>query len=93
MGGPTVDVYLACSASFPSCTKEESLAVRRAGTAILCPPLIINLASAARMSPRLTRRITYVATVVAMCVLLGLRCIEATLKRPGGPPEGTVLTS
>ena len=45
-------------ASFPSCTKEESLVVRLAGTATLCPPLIIDLATVARTSPRLTRRIT-----------------------------------
>ena len=58
MGGPTVDVSLARSASFPSCTKEESLVVRRAGTTMLCPPLIIKKASAAWASPRLARRIT-----------------------------------
>ena len=58
MGGPTVDVPLARSASFPSITKEESIVVRLAGTATLCPPLIINLATEARTSPRLTRRIT-----------------------------------
>ena len=52
-GGPTVDVPLARSASFPSCTKEESLVVRWAGTTTLCPPLIIKKASAARTSPRL----------------------------------------
>ena len=33
------------------------------------------------------------ATVVAMCILLGLRCIKTTLKRPGGPHEERVLTS
>ena len=93
MGGSTVDVHLARSASFPSCTKEKSLVVRLAGTATLCPPLIINLASVAWTSPRLTRSITFVATVVAMCVPLRLRCIEATLKRPGGPREEQGLTS
>ena len=34
-----------------------------------------------------------VATVVAMCIPLVLRCIEATFKRPGGPEEELVLTS
>ena len=58
VGGPTVDVHLACSASFPPCTKEESLVVRRVGTATLCPPLIIKLASTARTSPRVMRCIT-----------------------------------
>ena len=33
------------------------------------------------------------ATAVAMCILLALRCIEATLKRPGGPQEEILLTS
>ena len=33
------------------------------------------------------------ANAVAMCILLGLRCIEATLKKPGGPQEELVLTS
>ena len=33
------------------------------------------------------------ATVVTMCILLGLRCTEATLERPGGPQEELVLTS
>ena len=37
VGGPTVDVSLARSASFPSITKGESLVVRLAGTATLCP--------------------------------------------------------
>ena len=37
VGGPTVDVPLARSASFPSITKEESLVVHFAGTAMLCP--------------------------------------------------------
>ena len=37
VGGPTVDVPLARSASFLSITKEESLVVRLAGTATLCP--------------------------------------------------------
>ena len=37
VGGPTVDVSLARSASFPSITKEESLVVRLAGTDTLCP--------------------------------------------------------
>ena len=93
VGGPAVDVFSARSTSFPFCTKEESLVVRRAGTTTLCPPLIIKLASAAWTSPRLTRRITSVATVVTMCVLLGLRCSKATLERPEGPQEETVLTS
>ena len=33
------------------------------------------------------------ATVAAMCILLSLLCIEATLRRPGGPHEERVLTS
>ena len=37
VGGPIVDVSLARSASFPSITKEESLVVHLAGTAMLCP--------------------------------------------------------
>ena len=35
----------------------------------------------------------FAATVVTMCILLGLCCIEATLERPGGPQEELVLTS
>ena len=37
VGGPTVDVSLARSASFPSITKEVSLVIRLAGSATLCP--------------------------------------------------------
>ena len=37
VGGPTVNVPLVRSASFPSITKEESLVVRLAGIATLCP--------------------------------------------------------
>ena len=34
-----------------------------------------------------------VAAAAAMCTLLSLLCIEATLKRPGGPREEQELTS
>ena len=86
VGGPTVDVHLARSASFPPCTKEESLVVRRAGTATLCPPFIIKLASAARTSPRLTRCITLwpLLRPCAPCC----RCFAS--KQPSRGQEGLV---
>ena len=84
VGDPTIDVHLARSASFPPCTKEESLVVRRAGTATLCSPLIINLVSAARASPRLMRCITLrpLAWPCASC------CHCFASKQPSGGQEG-----
>ena len=57
---------------------------RWAGTATLCPPLIIKLASAARTSPRLMRCITLqpLARPCASCC----RCFA--LKQPSGGQEG-----
>ena len=82
--GPTVDVSSARSASFPSCTKEESLVVRRAGTTTLSPPLIIKRESVARTSPRLARRII-MWPLLRPCALCRLRFI---LKQPSRGQEG-----
>ena len=84
--GPTVDVSSARSASFPSCTKEESLVVRRAGTTTLSPPLIIKRVSAARASSRLTGRITLGPPLwsCAPC------CPCFVLKQPSRGREGLV---